>query len=96
MTDLILDEFNDLLISETTGDFVLGESDVQHQQLLLLCSKGAFKESPDTCVGAFKYLESENPAALLREVRLQFSADGMEVGQVVFENKSLKVKASYL
>lgn len=95
MTDLMLDEEDDLLLDDALQDFVLGASEVQHQRLLLMCSKGAFKENPDACVGVLRYLEDENPTALLREVRLQFSADGMNVQQVAFENNSLKVNASY-
>ncbi|BAV09401.1 hypothetical protein SAMN05421788_101837 [Filimonas lacunae] len=95
MTDLLLNDTNDLLINENTGDWIIGNSDTQHQRLLLVCTKGSFKENPTCGVGVASYLEDENPTALLREVRLQFSSDGMKVSEVAIENNQLKVNATY-
>jgi len=77
------------------GDINTGTSDEQHKRLLLICEKGSFKEFPASCVGAATYLESENEAELLREVRTQFISDGMTVKKVAFEDNKLKVNASY-
>lgn len=94
MRDFLLDaETGDLKIEN--GDLVVGTSDQQHQRLLLMCDKGSFKEFPATGVGASNYLEAENPADFLREVRAQFTADGMTVTRIAFVDNKLKVDASY-
>jgi hypothetical protein len=94
MKDFLLDaETGDLKIEN--GDLVVGTSDQQHQRLLLLCDKGSFKEFPSTGVGASNFLEGEDPADFLREVRTQFTADGMTVRKIAFENNKLKIDARY-
>lgn len=77
------------------GDINVGLSDDQHKRLLLLSEKGAFKEFPSTCVGAASFLEDESEDALIREVRLQFVADGQTVNSVKIEDGKLKVDSSY-
>ena len=93
MKDILLDEDFDLLIKD--GDLVIGDSDEQHKNLLLLCSKGDFKENPDVGVGIESYLESEDPAALIREIKQQYSADGMRVNEIKIELGKLKIDAAY-
>lgn len=82
MKDIMLDEVNDVLISN--DDLVIRVSDQQQQEHLLLTEKGDIKQFPDAGVGTLKFLESEDPGALLREISIQFSADGMKVKQVKF------------
>lgn len=95
MIDILLNPAtNDLLLDEH-GDIKMGNSDQQHQALLLLFEKGSLKENPDAGVGVFKHLEAENSAAFLREVRTQFNADGMAVSKIGFENNKLVVDAPY-
>ena len=94
MTDILLDTSdNDLLIK--ANDLKTGHSDQQHQALLLLLDKGSLKENPDTGVGAFKFLEAEQPGAFLREVRMQFAGDGMQTKEIVFEKNQLLIDAPY-
>ena len=96
MTDFLLDDDGDLKLDETTGDLVIGESTAQHQNLLLMTEKGQWKENPDCGVGAIRYLENEDPAGLLREVRVQFASDGMNVKQVQFDKTGkLIIDATY-
>lgn len=77
------------------GDIKTGESDRQNQHLLMVCEKGSFKEFPATCVGAATFLEGEDPAAFVREIRTQFTGDGMTVNKILFEGNKLKVDANY-
>lgn len=81
--DMILDEAGDLQIKN--GDLVIGESTDQHQRLLLLATKGEFKQSPLTGVGLINFLNDENPGNLKTEIRKQITSDGQLI-------KSLKVK----
>jgi len=91
--DFLLDSNGDL--SFENGDIKCGTSDNQHKQLLLICDKGSFKEFPATCVGAANYLESEDSAALLREVRTQFTSDGMTVTKITIDGEKLNIDAKY-
>jgi hypothetical protein len=94
MTDILLDTTDsDLLIA--SNDLKTGKSNQQHQALLLLFDKGSLKENPDAGVGAFKHLEAEDAAAFLREVRMQFIGDGMQINKIVFENNKLLIDAPY-
>jgi len=68
----------DLAVSEA-GDFLTVESTAWHQQELILNNKGEFKENPTICVGAFDYLDDENPQDLVRAIAVEFSRDGMDV-----------------
>ena len=95
MIDLLLDTTDNDLLFDANGDIKTGDSDQQHQALLLLLDKGSLKENPDAGVGAFKYLESEEQAAFLRELRIQFTNDGMQVSKLAFDNNKLSVDAIY-
>jgi len=93
MTDILLDQDGDIQIN--ADDLVLGISDQQHKEHLLLTEKGAVKQYPEAGVGVFKFLESDEPSMLLREVSIQFTADGMKVEKVGFTNEGLNIKADY-
>lgn len=94
MNDFLLDTNGDMLIKN--GDFVCGKSDQQQQGLLLMLPKGSIKEHPDATVGLLNYLESEDNAGLLREVRIRFAQDGMTVKKVGFAaNGNLEIDAPY-
>jgi hypothetical protein len=85
MQDFLLDEDGDLAIED--GDLVIGHSDQQHQSDLLLLGKGGSKEFPTLGVGLFSYLENEDRSGLLREIKVQFNADGMVVSNVGYNSK---------
>jgi hypothetical protein len=93
MKDFLINKADGTLFEN--GDIRTGTSDLQHMHHLLVCAKGSFKEFPATCVGAADYLESEEEAALLREVRSQFTADGMTVAKIEVKDEKIKVDASY-
>lgn len=92
MNDLIL---KDGAIKTLNDDLYIGDSDQQQQSNLLLTEKGNIKQFPDAGVGALKFLESEDPAGLIREVSMQFTADGMDVKQVQYGNGKLLINAPY-
>ena len=93
MYDILLDENDDLLIEN--GDFVIGESTIQHQKLLLYCNKGEFKENPTRCVGLVRFLEDNNAQALAREIDVEFSRDGMRVSKIAINIPQIEIEASY-
>jgi hypothetical protein len=83
----------DLMISN--GDFVRGESTMQHQNCLLLAEPGAYKQFPNVGVGIMTYLKDDNQADLLRAIRQQFISDGMSVNALSYNAGKLKINASY-
>lgn len=94
MNDLLKDTDGDLMLAD--NDIIVGYSDEQQREDLVIVEKGAIKQFPEAGVGAYKFLESENGADLLREISLQFSADGMDVKQVgVDVSGKIYVEAPY-
>ncbi len=93
MKDYILNGDGDMDILE--GDFMVGEADLQHQYLLLMSDKGSFKQFPDMGVGVGHFLETEDEAELMREIRKQYEADGMQVGTIEYNKQKLKINAQY-
>lgn len=94
-TDILLSSGFDLQYN-ANGEIIRGESTEQHQQLLVLCAKGEFKESPATCIGAYGYLKDNDVAGFLGEVKKEFERDGMEVKSLDFTEGILKINAAYL
>ena len=80
MMDVALSETEDISISN--GDFVAVESTAQHQRQLILNNKGDFKQNPNSCVGAFDYLDDDTYADLMRAISIEFTKDGMDVVSV--------------
>ena len=76
MNDFLIDSTGDLIIQD--GDLVIGESDDQQKEILLVSEKGSFKENPAVGVGLQDFLEADG-ADLLGEMRRQFIADGMVI-----------------
>ncbi|HEY1166115.1 MAG TPA: hypothetical protein VGE90_13130 [Chitinophaga sp.] len=94
MKDILLNENLDLDLH--AGDLVTGFSDHQHQQLLLMTNRGNIKEFPAAGIDAFGYLQDNDTSALLREIRRQFTADGMEVKTINITNTGqLNIDAAY-
>lgn len=92
--DILLDENLDLLIID--GDFVIGESTLQHQKLLILSDKCEFKDVPMRGVGARRYLEDDTPDNLAREIRQEFSIDGMTINKIqIAADLTIQVDANY-
>lgn len=92
MRDILLEE-GDLLLARC--DLVVGESTLQHQQLLLITQPGEWKEAPLAGVGLTDWLNDERNGDLVTEVRRQFKSDGMTVSEISYANGKLKIDADY-
>lgn len=92
-TDILLNSQFDL--DYANGEIVRGESTQQHQQLLLLCAKGEFKENPTACVGAYGFLKDNDVQGLLSEVKKEFERDGMTLTSIAYDGTNLQVDATY-
>jgi hypothetical protein len=91
--DILLDENLDLQIVD--GDWVIGDSTKQNQQLLLQCQKGEIKQYPKTGVGINNYLLDEEEQSMLREIRSEFEGDGMLVNKLNYSDEKLTIDAQY-
>ena len=99
---VLLDENLELVINPVrdstgmiTSGFVIGDTTFQNQKILLLANKGEMKEYPTCGVGASNYLESNNGDELAREIRSEFTKDGMEVTKIAIDIPSIKIEAKY-
>lgn len=86
MKDLLLSEGFDLLVKD--GDFVIGDSNVQHQNILLITQPGSFKESPDVGIGVENFLMDDDPAGLKDKVREEFTKDGQKVNSIIYDTQT--------
>jgi hypothetical protein len=78
MQDILLDETGDLAIDN--GDLLIGNSAVQHLDLLLQSNKGDWKENPLVGIDLIKKLNSsinkQNADGLKKQIKLQMEMDG--------------------
>lgn len=96
VNDILLDDDFDLHMER--GDFVVGDSDEQHLQLIAILSPGCIRYSPLTGLAlanklqsAMGKLEREN---LRRDVYIQLELDGYNVGTASVEfDEEIIIKA---
>lgn len=94
MKDILLTEDGDLQIEN--GDFVIGESSLQHQHDIILAHQGEFKEHPEVGVGIADALLDERPRQVLERIKRQLQYDGMTVNDLAFSRDGkLEVNAQY-
>ena len=91
----------DILYDQETGDiackngeFVSGDSTLQHQADLLEAGEGEYKQSPTVGVGLQGFLNDGDPAEMLRKIRIQFVGDGLNISQLE-PSGPLTIKANY-
>ena len=93
MNDFLIDTDYDLAV--TGGDIATGNSNVQHQQLLLATFKGEWKEKPTMAVGAAGFLKDADTQGLSAEIKQEFERDGMQVKEIQVNTEKIFVDASY-
>lgn len=94
MTELLLDENGDLAIQN--GDFTTGFSDNQHQEHILIATKGEYKEFPELGVGIVQMLSDDDWTSVLIEAKKNLEYDGMKINNVKFEeNGNLTIDGNY-
>jgi hypothetical protein len=93
-TDYLYTDDMDLRIEN--GDFVVGDSTMQHQQVLLIAEKGELRQYPLTGVGTMSYLNDDQIGDLYPEIQKQFEADGMVVKTLSIDHEGkINVDAAY-
>lgn len=93
MNDFLLD--NDFDLKFINGDLVLGDAEKQHQQLLLLTTKGEIREFPVRGVGLRNWLLEDNAGSINGAIKREFEADGMTVESIRTIGDKLETKAYY-
>ncbi len=94
MQDLILNDNGDLKIED--GDFVVGHSDEQHQQHILLANKGEYKAIPEIGVGIVQMLNDEQYTDILIEAKRNLEYDGMKIRNIAYkEDGKLNIDGKY-
>lgn len=93
MRDLLLDENGDLAIEN--GDFVIGVSDQQHVEAVLLSNKGEYKEFPLVGFGAIRYVKSNiSDIEFKRDLKIQLEYIGYKNPAIDLSNglEALKIE----
>lgn len=88
-TDFLLDEDGDLKIVD--GDFVTGDSDAQNVRLILIHTKGSFKQSPLLGVGLVAELNGLIDGSVERRIMLNLQADGYKVKSIKSNGELLNI-----
>ena len=86
---------SDLELAFAAGDLVIDDNLKQAQQLLLGTNKGEWKQNPKAGVGVVNFIESAATGELSREIREQYSRDGMRVNSVKISNSQRNVDAQW-
>jgi hypothetical protein len=93
MKDILLDENNDLLI--TNGDLTIGDADKQNQKLILTTHKGEWKEKPEVGAAVQEMLSDDNFSQYIIEAKKQLEYDGMQVDDIRLEGDQLIIDGKY-
>lgn len=91
--DILVDDNNDLLIEN--GDFVVGDSDIQHIDHIITAQPGEYKETPQIGLGVINYLKSNTTKTKFkRDLRVQLNFDGYDNPNIDLEDgfNNLKVE----
>jgi hypothetical protein len=90
---ILLADDSDLLIREKS--IVIGNTVAQNQKNLILIEKTELKFTPMRGVGTKRFLEDHRPDNLAREIRQEFSTDGMTVKSVKIREGIINIDAAY-
>ncbi|MEO0075648.1 MAG: oxidase [candidate division WOR-3 bacterium] len=82
--DLLLDENNDLKIEN--GDFVIGQSDQQHIELILRSAPGHWKQHPLIGADLTKMLNAPLSLYEKQQIKVALQADGYKVNNITFND----------
>ncbi len=77
---------DDLVIKD--GDFVIDDSDNQHQKDILVAYKGEYKLNPELGVGIDVLLKEDDVTAILIEAKKNLMYDGVDVKNIYFSDQA--------
>lgn len=94
MNDLLLTQDYDLEIKN--GDFVIGDSQEQSVELLLMSNQGEFKLNPEAGCNILSAKNGTIGRLLDREIRVQLEADGFQLENLKITEYGIDVSGKYL
>jgi hypothetical protein len=79
------------------GDFVTGESTLQHQRDLLITERGQYRLHPDVGVGLASFINDDlDRDDITSAIQAEFTKDGMAVGRIKINSvDSIEIAAQY-
>lgn len=91
MNDFLYDAYHDLLIDR--GDWLVGDSNDQHIQLLLTSMPGEWKENPEVGVGLSLSQHGAIDGFIKRNIAVQLEADGFKLENLQITDKGISIDA---
>jgi hypothetical protein len=92
--DILLDVTGDLAIAN--GDFLVGESDAQHVELVLSTNPNDWKANPTTGAALVKTIGGNITGFAKRNIQLQLEADGYALDKLNINETGIDVLARAL
>lgn len=84
-------------INEGLGfDIEYGESTDLHQQDIIYTSKGDARQSVDVGVGIRDYIEDDQTAEAIPEIKRQYSKDGLRIDKLIHNAGNFDIDAEYI
>lgn len=93
MKDILLDGNNDIEVQ--SGDFVIGDSEIQHQNHIVIASKGEYKRNPEVGANILDMLSEDSPKEAINEIKRQLEYDGAKVENIIYKDGKLNIEATY-
>lgn len=90
-TDLLLDEAGDLL--EVDGDFVEGESDMQHIEDILDAYPGEYRNAPLLGVYLQRGINGLIDGSIRRDININLQSDNYKVKKIEITQENLNIDA---
>ena len=86
--DILMDSEGNWMVEN--GDFVIGESDDQHVEILLASRKGMIRETPVIGAGITDFVNKQNIDlnGLEREITVNLQADGYKSKKLAFDENN--------
>lgn len=94
MKDLLLTEDYDLQIKN--GDFLIGDSQEQSVELILISKQGEWKMNPATGCDIHSAKNGTIGRFLDRKIRVQLDADGFQLENLSLTDKGIDISGKYL
>lgn len=93
--DILLSTELDIMFAN--GDFVIGDSTMQNQYLILSSQKGEWTENPNIGAGIVDMLNDEDGETYWKHrITVELERDGMAVKQIKIKNSQIQINANYL
>jgi len=86
--DFITDSDGDITIQN--GDILVGNSDSQHVEHIVIADKGHYRQHPLLGVGLLRYMNGNiNPVALEQEIQMNLESDNYIVNEIQIDPNDL-------